>query len=111
MQQNLAIMAGQTAAATAAADLGAEAFADNLRLLVIAAAKSRAGEAAGIACAHAHQIHGAIGLTYEHSLHFFTKRLWSWRDEFGHETEWNRLLGRHMMRAGADHLWAELSAA
>lgn len=104
-------MAGQTAAATAAADLGAEAFADNLRLLVIAAAKSRAGEAAGIACAHAHQIHGAIGLTYEHSLHFFTKRLWSWRDKFGHETEWNRLLGRHMMRAGADHLWAELSAA
>ena len=111
VQQNLAIMAGQTAAATAAADLGAEAFADNLRLLPIAAAKSRAGEAAGIATAHAHQIHGAIGFTYEHSLHFLTKRLWSWRDEFGHETEWNRLLGRHMAQAGADHLWAELTAA
>jgi acyl-CoA dehydrogenase len=56
-------------------------------------------------------VHGAIGFTYEHSLHFFTKRLWSWRDEFGNEAEWNLLVGRHMARAGADRLWAEITAA
>ena len=111
VQQNLAIMAGHTAAATAAADLAAEAFGDGMRILPIAAGKSRTGEAAGIACAHAHQIHGAIGFTYEHSLHFITKRLWSWRDECGNEAAWNLLLGRHMAQAGADHLWAELTAA
>ena len=111
VQQNLAIMAGQTAAAMAAADVAAEAFAENMRILPIAAGKSRAGEAAGIAAAHAHQIHGAIGFTYEHSLHFYTKRLWAWRDEFGNEAEWNLLLGRHMAKAGADDLWAELTAA
>lgn len=111
VQQNLAIMAGQTAAAMAAADVAAEAFAEGMRILPIAAGKSRAGEAAGIAAAHAHQIHGAIGFTYEHSLHFYTKRLWAWRDEFGNEAEWNLLLGRHMAKQGADNLWAELTAA
>jgi acyl-CoA dehydrogenase len=111
IQQNLAIMAGQTAAAIAAADVAAEGFADNMRILPIAAGKSRTGEAAGIAAGHAHQIHGAIGFTYEHSLHFFTKRLWAWRDEFGNEAEWNLLLGRHMAKAGGDNLWAELTAA
>jgi len=111
VQQNLAIMAGQTAAAIAASDLAAEAFADGMRPLPIAAAKARAGEAAGIGAGLAHQLHGAIGFTYEHSLHFFTKRLWSWRDEFGHETGWNLFLGRHMARAGAKNLWVELTAA
>jgi alkylation response protein AidB-like acyl-CoA dehydrogenase len=111
VQQNLAVMAGQTAAASAAADLAAEAVADGIRLLPIAAAKSRTGEAAGQAAAIAHQVHGAIGFTYEHELHFFTKRLWSWRDEFGNEAEWNLYVGRHMAKAGADRLWAEITAA
>ena len=111
VQQNLAILAGQTAAARAAADMAAEAVGDTLRLLPIAAAKARCGEAAGIGAAIAHQVHGAIGFTHEHSLHFLTKRLWSWRDEFGNETVWNRLLGHHMARAGAEHFWAEITAA
>ena len=111
IQHSLAVMATQAAAAVAAADLGAEAVADGVRLLPIAAAKARTGEAAGIAAGLAHQVHGAIGFTYEHHLHFFTKRLWSWRDEFGNEAAWNLLVGRHMARAGADRLWAEITAA
>ena len=111
VQQNLAVMAGQTAAAVAASDLAAEAMSRGVRILPIAAAKSRCGEAASVSAGIAHQAHGAIGFTYEHSLHFFTKRLWSWRDEFGNETEWNLLVGRHMTAAGADRLWAEITAA
>jgi len=111
VQHNLAVLAGQTAAAIAAADLAAEAVADGVRLLPIAAAKSRTGEAAGIGAAIAHQVHGAIGFTFEHSLHFSTKRLWSWRDEFGNETEWNLFVGRHVAKAGAERLWAEITAA
>lgn len=110
VQQNLAVLAGQSAAAVAAADLAAEAF-DARRILPIAAAKARAGEAAGIAAGIAHQIHGAIGFTYEHSLHFLTKRLWSWRDEWGSETVWSARLGAHLARTGADRLWAEITAA
>jgi acyl-CoA dehydrogenase len=111
VQQNLAVLAGQAAAAVAAADLAAEALADGIRILPIAAGKARAGEAAGIAAGIAHQVHGAIGFTFEHNLHFLTRRLWSWRDEFGNDSAWNRLLGRHMAQAGADRLWAEITAA
>jgi acyl-CoA dehydrogenase len=111
VQQNLAVLAGQAAAAGAAADLAAEAVADGLKFLPIVAAKARAGEAAGIAAAIAHQVHGAIGFTAEHDLHFLTRRLWSWRDEFGKDSVWHRLLGRHMARAGADNAWAEITAA
>ena len=111
VQQSLAVLAGHTAAACAAADMAAEAIGDTIDLLPIAAAKSRCGEAAGAGAAIAHQIHGAIGFTHEHSLHFLTKRLWSWRDEFGNETVWNRLLGHHMVKAGPSRYWAELTAA
>ena len=111
VQQNLAVMAGQAAAAMAAADLAAVAVADGLKILPIAAGKARAGEAAGIAAGIAHQVHGAIGFTFEHNLNFLTRRLWSWRDEFGKDSVWAGLLGRHMAQAGADNLWAEITAA
>ena len=55
----------------------------------VAIAKIRASEAAGLAAAAAHQVHGAIGLTVEHPLHHSTRRLWSWRDEFGTEASWS----------------------
>jgi acyl-CoA dehydrogenase len=111
IQQNLAILAGQTVAAGAAADIAAEAFAAGLPLAPIAAAKARAGEAASLAAGIAHQVHGAIGFTQEHRLHFFTKRLWSWRDEFGNEAEWSLALGRLAADAGADRLWSDIVAA
>jgi acyl-CoA dehydrogenase len=116
IQQNLAVLAGQTAAACAAADLAAEGVAAKngqagMRMPLIAAGKGRAGEAAGIGAGIAHQVHGAIGFTLEHGLNFITRRLWSWRDEFGNETEWNRLLGRHMASIGADSVWNEITAA
>lgn len=111
IQHNLAILATQHAAAAAAAEGAAEAVEAGLRPIPIAAAKLRTGEAASIAAGLAHQIHGAIGFTYEHRLHFLTKRLWSWRDEFGPEPEWAERLGRHFLQTGADRLWAEITSA
>ena len=54
--------------------------------------------------------HGAIGFTYEHSLHFATRRLWSWRAEFGAESHWAAALGRCVAERGADQLWPDLTA-
>ena len=111
IQQNLAVLAGQAAAATAAAEAAIEAAAQGLDSFAIAAAKIRAGEAAGIGAAIAHQVHGAIGFTQEHRLHYATRRLWSWRDEFGNEAWWARRLGGEVAAAGADRLWQGITAA
>ncbi len=110
VQQNLAVLAGQAAAAGAAANMAVEALASGASPLAIASAKLRAGEAAGIAAGVAHQVHGAIGFTREYALNYSTRRLWAWRDEFGNEAEWAALLGSHAAAAGPDGLWAAIAA-
>jgi alkylation response protein AidB-like acyl-CoA dehydrogenase len=106
VQHSLATLAGEVAAASAAADLAAEACAGSEPAAAeIAIAKVRGGEAAGTGAAIAHQVHGAMGFTYEHSLHHATRRLWSWREEFGNETVWATRLGRMVAAEGADRLW------
>ena len=111
IQHNLAILAGQSAAAIAAADMATDALAQDLSPLLIGAAKARAGEAASIAAGLAHQSHGAIGFTREYPLHHVTRRLWAWREEFGNEAEWNTIVGRIALEAGPDGLWPVLTAA
>jgi acyl-CoA dehydrogenase len=109
IQQQLAVLSTQSAAAGIAA-AHACAAADKLTIgsdaaFEIAVAKVRADDATSIATSIAHQVHGAIGFTYEHGLHFATRRLWSWRSEFGSGAEWADLLGRQAMERGADELW------
>src|SRR5215469_5386171 len=110
VQQSLAALAGEVAAASAAADGAAEAIAANgiasdITAAEVAIAKLRVGDAAGTGAAIAHQVHGAMGFTYEHTLHHSTRRLWGWREEFGNETLWAERLGRMVAAAGADELW------
>jgi acyl-CoA dehydrogenase len=106
VQHNLATLAGEVAAASAAADAAAQACSlPEIPMSEIAIAKVRGGEAAGAGAAIAHQVHGAMGFTYEHSLHHATRRLWSWREEFGNEAVWATRLGRMVAARGADQLW------
>jgi len=109
IQQQLAVLASHTAAAGMAALVAARAAETGDPGFEIAVAKSRVGEAAGAGCAIAHQVHGAIGFTYEHALHFTTRRLWSWRSEFGNDSEWSVRLGREVAGRGADALWRTLT--
>ena len=120
IQQKLATLATQTAAALAAAEAGLEAIdtllggtpssgliADSLEA---ATAKIRAGEAAGLGAAMAHQVFGAIGFTEEHSLHLHTRRLWAWRDEYGNEAFWSRRVGEAFIAAGPRQVWPRVTA-
>ena len=111
VQHMLAEAAGHFAAATAAADGVIATFGGGDMLLAAAIAKARVGEAAGKVAEIAHQVHGAMGFTQEHTLHFLTRRLWSWRDEFGNEAEWQRLIGRRVLAAGGAALWPMLAGA
>lgn len=110
IQHGLAVLAGHSAAASIAAEHAFRAADRGDPEFEVAAAKIRVGEAAGIAAGIAHQVHGAIGFTYEHSLHFWTRRLWSWRAEFGGESRWAAELGRTVAARGADALWPDLTA-
>jgi acyl-CoA dehydrogenase len=112
IQQQLAVMAGQVAAAVAASDAGVEALSKKdpeTQDFLIAIAKTRVGDAATLAAEIAHQVHGAIGFTQEYALQLSTRRLWSWRDEFGPEGEWAARIGRLVCARGADALWPALT--
>jgi acyl-CoA dehydrogenase len=110
IQQQLAQLAENVAAAGVIADGAVEAAAGKGDFaFVVAAAKSRVGEAAGKVAEIAHQVHGAIGFTHEHRLHHLTRRLWSWRDEFGVESEWSVELGRLAASRGGEGLWQLLT--
>jgi acyl-CoA dehydrogenase len=108
IQQMLADAAGQYAAAAAAADLASTAYGTDDFLFTAALAKARTGEAAGKIAEVAHQVHGAMGFTQEHPLHFATRRLWSWRDEFGNDAYWQERIGRLVCSRGGDALWPML---
>jgi len=115
VQQNLAQLAGEAAAAIAAAGSAADAIAhsedfDEPVFIEVASAKIRVGEAAGAGAAIGHQVHGAIGFTLEHILHRYSRRLWSWRDDFGSESAWAVRLGRLFAARGADEFWPTITA-
>jgi len=109
IQHLMAQLAAETAAAGAAADLAVEASVGGADRFAIGIAKARGGEAAGKGAAIAHQAFGAMGFTREHPLHYATRRLWSWRDEFGAEAYWQAEIGGAVAERGADRLWAMLT--
>lgn len=110
VQHNLARLAGESAAALAAATSAADAIANATAFndevfLEAAAAKIRCSEAAEKGGGIAHQVHGAIGFTIEHILHRYSLRALAWRDDFGSESYWAVELGRLVANRGADELW------
>lgn len=66
----------------------------------IVAAKSLTNRHAGLVTRAGHQAHGAIGMTQEYSLQLFSRRLHTWRGDFGDETTLNLRLGAAMAKRG-----------
>lgn len=117
IQHYLADLAGVVAsvdamamAACASLDSRGMAASGRNARLEIAAAKCRASEAVEKLTRLSHQVHGAIGFTYEYGLHFLTRRLWAWRAEFGGASEWGEYLGRIAADAGGDGIWPVITA-
>jgi acyl-CoA dehydrogenase len=121
IQQELAALAGEVAAAEAASSAAVASVAaraasagpmtpSSSAARAVAAAKVRAGLAATAGARSAHQLHGAIGITMEYELHVHTRSLWAWRDEYGAERTWAQRLGE-TVRAAPDGLWASLVPA
>ncbi|MFG2039805.1 acyl-CoA dehydrogenase family protein [Dactylosporangium sp. NPDC048998] len=109
VQQHLAALACEVAAAEAAVDAAVRGvatvaeFAGGPRL---ATARVRVASAASEVVRLAHQLHGAIGVTREYELHRHTLSLLAWRDEFGTQREWAAYLAE--AAAASPDLWSWL---
>jgi len=102
VQHALALMAGQTERARAAAELAVAAVAedgfDSSRSdYAVTLAKVTLGHVVPSVITAAHQLHGAIGVTLEHHLRLATQRARSWIGEFGDTSHYARKLGRMAM--------------
>lgn len=105
VQHQLAQLAEEAAAARVAVQAAAATEDPRWLVAAAAAAKVRAGEAAGHGTRIAHQLHGAIGVTAEHALHLYTRRLRLWRDENGSEAFWARVLVQALRDNGERSAW------
>jgi len=107
IQQLLAELASYVAAISAAADTAARDAEDDGGFS-IAAAKTQASGVAHRVAAIAHQCMGAMGFTHEHVLHHYTRRLWTWRGDFGSDGYWASKLGEEVLKGGSQALWSTL---
>jgi acyl-CoA dehydrogenase len=105
VQQHLVAVAQCAAKAEMAAAVALRAVAAGGGHDEVAAARVVIDDSITIATRSAHQAHGAMGVTREYRLHQFTRRLWSWRHEWGTTREWRRQLGRAALAGGADDLF------
>lgn len=104
VQQHLTHIAQQAALVGAAADVASREADRGDGWFEVACAKVLADDAVRVATRAAHQAHGAMGLTQEYPLHHVTRRLWSWRREYGTGSDWSSALGGRVARQGADRL-------
>jgi acyl-CoA dehydrogenase len=111
VQQHLVVATQSAVRAQMAADIAVRALDRGAVGNEIAAARVVVDDAIGLGTRAAHQAHGAMGVTREYPLHQLTRRLWSWRHEWGTTTHWRRQLGRQLIATGADDLFATLTAS
>ena len=105
VQQHLVWGAQDAALARMAAESAAREANRGSGAFEIAAAKLIANQAAARATKACHQAHGAMGMTQEYPLHHLSRRLWSWRKEYGGDAEWSEWLGHIAISQGADGLY------
>ncbi len=105
VQQHLVWGAQDAALARMAAETAGREANRGSAFFEIAAAKLIANQAAARATKACHQAHGAMGMTQEYPLHHYSRRLWSWRKEYGGDAEWGRWLGNAAVSQGAEGLY------
>jgi acyl-CoA dehydrogenase len=107
--QHLVRLASEAQLVAMALDATVAAFDHGDATFEVASLKSLAGDSGSEVTARAHQVHGAIGMTQEFVLHQLTRRVWSWREEFGSTSWWRQGLGQLVSQVGADRLWPLIS--
>ena len=109
IQHQISEMAVELSASTAALSTLTNTDELDFKIQDVAVLKIRAGIAAGKLIAMSHQVHGAMGFTKEYELAYFTRNLNSWRNDFGNETYWQNILGKHFLEKNNLNLWEYLT--
>lgn len=109
IQHHLTAMAGEYAAAYSTLQVTAGACDKPCFTEYVAMMKTELSSRANTVAKAAHQLHAGIGMTYEHELHHFTRRLWSWREEAGNETYWTSHLANLYMQDDYD-IWEQITS-
>ena len=107
IQQMLAELAAHMLASAGIAEAAADAGSKRL----IAAARSRLGDAADAAITIGHQVHGAMGFSKEYALNHRTRRLMAWRDDFGSVQFWRRRLAGGFVTCSREEFWPAIADA
>jgi acyl-CoA dehydrogenase len=106
LQQQLAVAVEEVHAAHVAARAALAGSPERIDRRRVATAKIRAGQAAQNVAAIAHAVHGAIGISAEHPLHHYARRLHGLRMIHGGESWWARELGRSLIDRDVDFITA-----
>jgi acyl-CoA dehydrogenase len=88
-----------------------EAAAEGLNASLIAATRSRLGDAADATIIITHQVHGAMGFSLEYALNARTRRLMAWRDDYGSVLYWRRALAADFAGLTREGFWPAVSDA
>lgn len=105
VQEHIALLAGEAALTEASVDNMITALTEEREGNEVAFARLRIDESSKLVSTSAHQVHAAIGVTHEHSLHHYTRRLWAWRDEGYTSLYWKQQLAEKLLQSTGD-LWS-----
>ena len=101
IQQQVSVMAENVAAARMAVELAGATGVLFPDPLAAGMAKESASSAALIVARTAHSVHGAIGISREHDLQLYTRRMAEWRAAEGAESYWATQVGREFLASNA----------
>lgn len=109
VQQHLALLAGEQALTTNSFKNMVAALLTERQQFEVAFTRIRLDEAIRVVTTSAHQVHAAIGVTYEHNLHHYSRRLWSWREEGLTVSYWKKVIANALLTTEYDDLWSLLT--
>ncbi len=110
VQQQLAQLAAGSLMVTSAVEHALSCLSEGHVGNSVAVAKICAGDTAGDCVRIAHAVHGAMGFTREYPLHEASRRIWSWRSEYGSGRSWANALGKVVCASGAEGFWPSVTA-
>lgn len=109
IQKHLATLVGEHMISTSSLNNIIAALVQRKEQHEVAYMRIQLDESTKIVTSAAHQVHAAIGVTHEHRLHHFTRRLWSWREEGYPASYWKKEVAQSLLQLNKENVWSYLT--